>query len=575
MTVQTTASNSAAIEGDLEALTAGARRWAALSLTGRRELLQELSRTVEGSARDWVTVAARYKGVDPQSPLVGEEWVSGPYAVLAALGALTETLQALEAGRSPVDGFGIEPAPGGRVAVEVLPHNIFDRLLLSGFSVQVWMPPGTTAEQLRSRAGLGQLTPTSGGGIGVVLGAGNITSIPPLDVLYELLAHNRVSILKLNPVTDELLPVLQKAFAPLIRRGFLRILCGDADFGQQLIASEMIGHVHITGSAASHDSIVFGPGVEGEARKAAFQQQAAAPLLEKEMTSELGGVSPIIVVPGKWSKADLRFQAEHVATQRLHNGGYNCIAGQVLLLSSDWPQREAFLTELRSAMRRAPARSAYYPGSDRRLSDAKSHYPGAEDLGSGRLLIADAALSTGENALTVEYFAPVLAVVQLPGQGSAFLRSAITAANEHLVGTLGANILIHPATLRAAGSSFRSALAELRYGCIAVNAWTAFGFLTARATWGAFPGAGIGDVQSGIGVVHNALLLADSERTVVQGPFRPLSRSLAAREFTLTPKPLWFVGNRTQATTARRMTMFVAKPRWRALPGIFASALRG
>lgn len=575
MTTQVTASQPAAMDDDLAALTAGARRWAALSLTGRRELLQELSAAVAASAREWVTVAARYKGVDPGSPLVGEEWVSGPYAVLAALGALTETLQALEAGRSPVESFPVEPAPGGRIAVEVLPHNVFDRLLLSGFSVQVWMPPGTTAEQVRSRAGLGQLTPALGGGIGVVLGAGNITSIPPLDVLYELLAHNRVSVLKLNPVTDDLLPVLKKALAPLIRRGFLRIVSGGADVGQALIHSEMIDHVHITGSAASHDSIVFGSGVEGEARKAAFLEQAADPLLDKPITSELGGVSPIIVVPGKWSKADLRFQAEHVATQRLHNGGYNCIAGQVVLLSSDWPQREAFLTELRAAMRRAPARSAYYPGSDRRVSDAKSHYPGAEDLGSGRLLIADAALGGGENALRVEYFAPVLAVVQLPGQGSAFLSSAVTAANEHLVGTLGANILIHPRTLRAAGSSFRSALAELRYGCIAVNAWTAFGFLTPRATWGGFPGSGIGDVQSGIGSVHNALLLADAELTVVQGPFRPLSRSLGAGEFSLTPKPLWFVGNRTQATTARRLTMFMAKPRWRALPGIFASALRG
>ena len=28
-----------------------------------------------------------------------------------------------------------------------------------------------------------------------------------------------------------------------------------------------------------------------------------------------GGVAPIIVVPGRWSKADLRFQAEHVASQ--------------------------------------------------------------------------------------------------------------------------------------------------------------------------------------------------------------------------------------------------------------------
>ena len=33
-----------------------------------------------------------------------------------------------------------------------------------------------------------------------MLGAGNITSIPPLDVLYEIVADNRAVLLKLNPI---------------------------------------------------------------------------------------------------------------------------------------------------------------------------------------------------------------------------------------------------------------------------------------------------------------------------------------------------------------------------------------
>ncbi|MGO7983906.1 hypothetical protein ACC691_39380, partial [Rhizobium johnstonii] len=81
------------------------------------------------------------------------------------------------------------------------------------------------------------------------------------------------------------------------------------------------------------------------------------------ITSELGGVSHIIIVPGSWSDADLAYQAEHVATMRLHNGGYNCIAGQVVILSSDWPQKDAFLTALRAAIDRAPERTAWYPAS--------------------------------------------------------------------------------------------------------------------------------------------------------------------------------------------------------------------
>ncbi len=565
------------IDGALQDLKAGSARWATMPLGGRRALLDALAVSVAGSAEEWVALASAYKGLDPGSPLVGEEWLSGPYSVLTAIGALAETMNALEKGRSPVDGFRLGSAPGGRVSIDVLPHNHFDRLLLSGFGVKVWMAPGVPAAQVRAAAGLAQRTPGTSGGVGAVLGAGNITSIPPLDVLYEIYAHNRAVLLKLNPVTDPLLTVFGKAFAPLIEAGMLRILCGNAGLGQYLVKQPIVDHVHLTGSVATYDAIVYGTGSDGAARKAAVQRGQAQPLLAKSMTSELGGVSPTIVLPGFWSKADLRYQAEHVATQRLHNGGYNCIASQVVILSEQWPQRDAFLAELRSALDRAPVRPAYYPGSDHRVAAAKAAYPQAESYGrgGGRLLLADVRLRSGENALNTEYFAPVLAVSLLPGTGMQFFRAAIEAANDQLTGTLGVNVIAHPQTLRAAGSAFEEALVGLRYGAIGINAWTGFGFLTARAPWGAFPGADPANVESGVGVVHNALLLDHPERTIVRGPFRPVHRGLGAGELTLSPKPPWFVTNRTASVTGRLLTRFAAEPRWSRLPAIFASALRG
>jgi hypothetical protein len=95
------------------------------------------------------------------------------------------------------------------------------------------------------------------------------------------------------------------------------------------------------------------------------------------------------------------------------------------------------------------------------------------------------------------------------------------------------------------------------------------------ATWGAFPGHTLDAIQSGIGVVHNALLLEDAERSVVEGPFRPAPRSLLHGEWAISPKPPWFVDNRTAATTGRRLASFATRPRVSALPGVFASALRG
>lgn len=118
---------------------------------------------------------------------------------------------------------------------------------------------------------------------------------------------------------------------------------------------------------------------------------------------------------------------------------------------------------------------------------------------------------------TTEYFAPVLGVLALPGSGAEFLDRAVETANRDLFGTLGANIVIDPATMKHLGRALDNAVAALRYGTIAVNAWTAVGFLTATAPWGAFPGHTVTDARSGIGVVHSALLIDAPERTVVRG----------------------------------------------------------
>ena len=51
--------------------------------------------------------------------------------------------------------------------------------------------------------------------------------------------------------------------------------------------------------------------------------------------------------------------------------------------------------------------------------------------------------------------------------------------------------------------------------------------------------------------MHDALPLDGVERTVVRGRFRPWHRSVGAGEFTLSPKPPWFVNNKTAAVTGR------------------------
>lgn len=566
----------ARIDAAIEQLRAGARSWSHLTLGQRARLLERLHASVSSAAADWADAASTSKGLGAGHPLRGEEWLSGPYAALVALDAYRRSLTALAQGRSPLDGIRTDEAPGGRIRAHTFPTNAVDGLLLSGYTGEVWFEPGVTAVQARRGAGLGQLDPTRPAEVGLVLGAGNITSIPVLDVLYELLAHNRVCVLKVNPTQDALVPVYERAFAPLIEAGFLRILTGGGDVGAYLTQHPSIAHVHITGSAATFDLIAWGPGPSGARRR-----REKRPQLKKPITAELGGVSPIIVVPGRWTAADLAFHAEHVVTMRLHNSGHNCIAGQVVILSADWPQREAFLDALRTAYDTAPTRPVWYPKSAEKMDAAAAAYPRARWNGAHDRAIIE--IGPGDDASdieTTEYFSPVLGVVALPGNGQEFLDAAVRHANDKLTGTLGANVLIDPLTQAALGDGFERAIADLHYGDIAINAWTGFAFLTPTLTWGAYPGSTVEDVGSGIGVVHNALLLDRVERSVARGPFRPFPRSLrhpralGLRKLSVLPKPPWFVTSRTGAQVGEGFTRFRIDGHWGRLAGTLVKAFR-
>ena len=559
------------LDAAVDEVREGSRTWQVLTLTQRIRLLRSIHATVAVEAEEWALTAARSKGLEPGHPLVGEEWLTGPYATVVAIDAYIDTLSSLRVGGSPLDHVRVDRAPGDRVRVHAFPTNAADGLLISGYTGEVWLRPGVTLADAQRTAGLGQLTTGESGGVGVVLGAGNITSIPVLDVLYELIAHNRVSILKINPTQDPLAPVFGRALAPLISLGLLRIVQGGGEVGAALTEHQGIDHVHITGAARTFDTIVFGRTATGKRR--------ARPRLSVPITAELGGVSPIIVVPGRWTDADLRFQAEHVATMRLHNSGHNCVAGQVVILSAGWAQREQFLAEVEAAMARAPQRPVWYPGAQARLTEIADTYPDAQwSAGHTRAVIEVGTDADPTPMETTEYFAPALGVVALPGDGQEFLDAAVEYANDRLTGTLGANLLIDPDTEAALGDGFEHAVAELRYGTVAINTWTGVAFGIPTMPWGAYPGGTLENVQSGIGVVHNALLLDAVERGVMRGPFRPFPRSVGSLvgpgTFSALPRPPWFVTSTGAADGGRLLTRFRIRPRLTTLLGILESAFR-
>ncbi len=557
-------------------LNAAKDSWAQTDIDQRLSILAEIKDDLRQVSRDWAETAAHAKQIPDTSPLVGEEWLSGPCAVMAACNALIDTLSNMK-GKRFLDRLPKRDLASGQLAVSVTPATIWDRLLLSGVRAEVWMQKGVTRQNLASHAATAYDTPAPQrrGKVAVVLGAGNIAAIAPLDVFHKLFTENQVVILKMNPVNDYLAQFIQAAFRSLIARDALRIVKGGTDVGATLCTHPDIDEIHITGAQSSHDAIVWGTGAQGAANK-----NAGTPINARRITSELGAVCPTIVVPGPWSAADLAFQAENIATQKLHNSGFNCISCQVLILPETWDKTPDLMRNLRSVMAKCDPRPTYYPGATDRMAAFADH--GAQVTRFARGAAPACVVVARQNGDAdwldkTEVFAPAMTTIELAApEPTSFLRAAIRLANDDLHGTLGANILIHPATIRQIGRvQFEQLLAELRYGCIAVNAWTGVGFLLAQVPWGAFPGHSLQDVQSGIGFVHNSRMFTRPERTVVTAPFRPFPRNLLSGGTSLLPRPPWFVTNRKQHVTGRLLTYFEHRPRWSKLPRIFLNALRG
>lgn len=564
------------LDRELSKLASNKDKWVSTSVAERIAILAEIKERLMPLAQTWAETAARKKGIEAGSSLTGEEWISGPYTVMGYCNQMMATLSQV-VGKKHLDHVPVRELANGQVVARVLPHSIWDHLLLSGVKVDVWMEPGITPATLRANTAstYDSASPQhKQGKLALVLGAGNIAAIAPLDVFHKLFVENQVVILKMNPVNDYLIEFLQPVLKPLIERGVLSIVRGGIDCGQYLCNHTLVEEIHITGSGASHDAIVWGTGDEASANKA-----ANTPKNTRTISSELGAVCPTIVVPGPWSAADISFQAEQVATQKLHNSGFNCVACQVLIVAKDWSQKSDFIQTLENTMTATQTRSLYYPGAKQRLEGFASHNPSSKTLrseGRGTILIA-AMDEKNTYAKNTEVFAPAMSLTELPETDpEAFLQAAIRYANTQLYGTLGANIVIHPKTIAQIGRArFEELLIEMQYGTIAINAWTGLGFLTPQATWGAFPIHTLADVQSGIGVVHNSCLFDKPQRTVVEAPFKPFPRNLLSQSFTLMPRPPWFVTNRKGNILGRLLVAFQYRPSLLKIPRIFFNALLG
>ncbi|HCI80694.1 MAG TPA: aldehyde dehydrogenase [Ktedonobacter sp.] len=551
----------------VQALQEQKQAWVRTTLKERIAILDVLIHDFVAIAPQWVSACLQAKGLSSEHP--AEEWAVGPWPVLKTLSQLRQSIVDIESAGHPQISGPVTTRPDGQVIAQIFPQTLYDRILFTGVTAELWMEPEVTKEGLVETQAVAYRDAAHAGKVALVLAAGNVSSIAPLDILYKLFVEDQVVILKTNPVNEYLGPLIEEGFRVLIQGGFLRVVYGGASEGAYLCNHDGVDEIHITGSDKTFNAIVFGTGSEGEARR-----KRNEPLLYKRVTGELGNVSPVIVVPGAWSDKDIAYHAEHIVTMLTTNAGFNCNATRVIITHKSWPQREQLLQQIRKVLKQVPVRDSYYPGAQDRQKAFVAQHPDAEQIGVAHsqqlpwTLIADVdATNEDDICFTTEAFCGLFAETALDAPDTAtYVDKAVTFANETLWGTLNATIIVSPSSLKDANvaDAIERAVANLRYGTVGINYWAGIGFALGTTTWGAFPGHSLDDIQSGTGVVHNTLMFDKPQKSVIRAPFR------------ITPTPIWFV---TQGRKADKVFPLIVdlevSPSPLKLPAILWAAIVG
>lgn len=557
------------LDQSLSQLGDKAREFARLPIPRKIAMLKEAIAGVVAGAADWVRDGSRAKGVPEDSVLAGEEWLVGPVVTVRNLRLLAKSLDSIQKnGKPELDAKQLKKRSDGRVEVRVFPTDGIDGALFAGFTVSELMMPGLGVDEVRARQAWFYSKKDPEGGVSLVLGAGNVSSIPPMDFLYKAFADGHVCMLKMNPVNEWVGPHLERAFKGFIDAGYLRVSYGGGDVGSYLVKHDTVSDVHITGSNHTHDMIVWGPpGPERERRKAAKD-----PLLKKTITSELGNVSPIAIVPGDYSEGELDFLARNLVSMVANNGSFNCNAGKMIITASGWTQKKALLDRMAQIFETLPTRLAYYPGAQDRYNrlttgrDVKKlGHPAPGHLPWTMILGVDSA-KTEDQIFSVEPFCSIISETSIDAKEPAeFIAKATTFMNDRLWGTLNAMLVVPPKLEHSAEveKALDKAIVDLRYGTVAINHWPALVYATVSPAWGGHPSATLENVQSGIGWVHNTYLLDGIEKSILRGPF------------TVFPKPAWFHDNRKVDQLGRRLLELERSPSWLKVPGVALTALGG
>jgi|694.fasta_scaffold01044_19 hypothetical protein len=536
-----------------------------LSLERRIDLCRSCVETLMPTVDDWIDAGARGKQCPNRVDVMAEELLSGPLIAVRLLRLLEQSFSDLllygHTRLPQAEALPYERRIHGKSMLPIFPTlSLWDRLIFRGISADAILME--RAEPRKRHSDLyRQLQDTSVSKISLVLGAGNVSSVPFSDAIHKSLVCGHQVILKMNPVNAYLKPIFERAFAPLFQEGLLVAIEGDSQVGQALVDHPDVDDVHLTGSAHTHDRIVWGD----DPREILARKEAGTPRLTKPVTSELGNVSPWIIVPGVYSTKELTSQAMHLAASITNNAGFNCLATRVIVTCQNWPQRREFLRLLQQNLQSIPKRPAYYPGALERYRRFTQTNIDPDDSGCLPYRLLESQ-SIDQNPLVFqeESFTCVCVETPLASQtASEFLDEAVALCNLRLPGTLCASVSFPKLFVEQKRRIISQALGTLRYGCVSVNQWSALAYSLLTPPWGGAPGASLEDAQSGIGQVHNTYLLERVEKTILYGPLVNF------------PKPVWFPGHRNALRVGRELIGLYHQPSNYRLMKLFQHALIG
>ena len=283
-------------------------RTAAFARTSPRQkaaLLRATLPHLRAVAPEMVTLACRAAGVDPGGPLAGAAWLSGPVALLASVRSFAEALEDIAAsGRPALPAAHLRGRLGGRVVARLAARSYAERSLHGDAEAVAVFAEGVEPEDVIAGQATFYRQADPAGGVAQLNDGGGPVSATPIRALAALFEDGKVAEVSASAARPWLGPLLERAFAPLVMAGWLRVVpAGEA------------------------------PGAPS--------------------AGEPGG--PVILLPAYYALDELQFVARRLAAEIAAGAAFDLAAPRLLVMGGHWAQRALFLEHLRRALDGLPS----------------------------------------------------------------------------------------------------------------------------------------------------------------------------------------------------------------------------